>query len=77
MLNSTPSKIHGSLASLLQRSAGKQEPDQGVEEADLPARVAGLEKEMLRAASALDFETAIRLRDEVRRLQMLMLEVAP
>ncbi|MBC8327739.1 MAG: UvrB/UvrC motif-containing protein, partial [Planctomycetes bacterium] len=38
-----------------------------------PAR---LRQGMLAAASALDFELAIRLRDEVRRLEALQLEMA-
>jgi len=36
---------------------------------DIPATIAGMETEMLAAADRLDFETAIELRDTIRRLK--------
>jgi excinuclease ABC subunit B len=68
-------RIQGSLASLL---AGDEEVSQDattLDAASIPKRIGELEKQMLQAASGLDFETAIGLRDEVRRLEMLRLEV--
>lgn len=41
----------------------------------LKAHVKKLEKNMLKAASDLDFETAVRLRDEIKRLEMAALKV--
>ena len=41
----------------------------------LAARIEEARKRMLRAASSLDFEEAIRLRDEVRRLEVVQLEL--
>lgn len=68
-------KIQGSLASLL---GGEEEADASedrVDAASLAKRAAEIEKEMLQAASSLDFENAIRLRDELRRIEMARLEV--
>ncbi|MFK5955875.1 MAG: excinuclease ABC subunit UvrB [Planctomycetota bacterium] len=68
-------KIQGSLATLLR---GESEAETVVDCLDAKAitqRLAELQREMLLAASALDFETAIRLRDEVRRLEMAQLEI--
>ncbi len=65
-------KITASLAGVLQAEEGE-----GVREewGDLEARLAGLRKEMLASAGELDFENAIRLRDEIRRLEALQLEL--
>ena len=38
-------------------------------------RRAALEKEMLQAAGELDFENAVKLRDEMRRIEAWLLEV--
>jgi excinuclease ABC subunit B len=40
---------------------------------DLSATIAGLEKRMRDAAAELEFETAGRLRDEIKRLEALQL----
>ena len=67
-------KITSSLAGALEQ----QEGGEGLHEelADLDQKLAGLRKQMLAAASELDFENAIRLRDEIRRLEALQLELA-
>jgi excinuclease UvrABC helicase subunit UvrB len=44
--------------------------------ATLERRIAEARRAMLQAAAALDFEQAIRLRDELRRLEALQLEFA-
>ena len=41
----------------------------------LAARIEEARRSMLRAASSMDFEEAIRLRDEVRRLEVVQLEL--
>ncbi len=67
-------KISGSLAHLL---GEEQTPSSElVEEKRLPVRIQELEKEMLKAASCMDFEKAIQLRDELRRLELALLELA-
>ncbi len=43
---------------------------------NLAAHITALEKQMRDAAADLDFETAARLRDEIKRLKMLELEVS-
>jgi len=43
--------------------------------AELESRLSALRQEMLSAASSLDFEKAIRLRDEFRRLEAVQLEL--
>ncbi|QEO17558.1 excinuclease ABC subunit UvrB [Acetobacter vaccinii] len=44
---------------------------------DLGAAIAGLEKRMREAAAELEFETAGRLRDEIKRLEALQLGLEP
>ncbi|MBO1324896.1 excinuclease ABC subunit UvrB [Acetobacter sp. TBRC 12305] len=44
---------------------------------DLGAAIAGLEKRMREAAAELEFETAGRLRDEIKRLEALQLGIEP
>ncbi len=63
----------GDLAALdaLTKEGGQQAPGH-----NLKAHIEALEKEMLEAASNLEFETAARLRDEVRRLQETELVIA-
>ncbi|MFT8676451.1 MAG: excinuclease ABC subunit UvrB, partial [Acetobacter sp.] len=54
--------------------------DTGVSEfvgKDLGAAIAGLEKRMREAAAELEFETAGRLRDEIKRLEALQLGIDP
>jgi excinuclease ABC subunit B len=48
--------------------------DKGLKEEDIAAIVARLEEEMLKAAAKLEFETAAKLRDELREWQKLLEE---
>lgn len=72
-------KIVDSLSGILGREAkseevdGEQHPIMGA--AELERRLGELRQEMLTAASSLDFEKAIRLRDEFRRLEAVQLEI--
>lgn len=68
-------KIQGSLATLLSGDSQTETAGESLTESAITQRLAELQREMLRAASALDFETAIHLRDEVRRLEMARLEL--
>ena len=68
-------KIQGSLATLLRGESPTEAAAEGWSANAIETRLAELQREMLRAASALDFETAIHLRDEVRRLEMARLEI--
>jgi excinuclease ABC subunit B len=70
----TPAGIHKAIAEVRQ-AASEPEPDRLAEAApeygleDSPERVAELEREMLAAAEALDFERAAELRDRVRAIR--------
>ena len=68
-------KIQGSLATLLSGDKETETVADGIDAATIEKRLGELQREMLQAASALDFETAIHLRDEVRRLEMARLEI--
>jgi excinuclease ABC subunit B len=67
-------RIVESLATLLGSESDSEEPQHTPREEEMEARMEELEKQMLRAASSLDFEQAIQLRDEVRRLEAARLE---
>ncbi len=70
----TPAGIHKAIAEVRQ-AAPEPEPDRLAEVApeygleDTPERVAELERQMLAAAEALDFERAAELRDRVRAIR--------
>lgn len=72
-------KVVDSLSGILGREEdgaqadGEEHPIMGA--AELEARLGSLRQEMLSAASSLDFEQAIRLRDEFRRLEAVQLEL--
>lgn len=72
-------KVVDSLSGILGREEdgaqadGEEHPIMGA--AELEARLGALRQEMLSAASSLDFEQAIRLRDEFRRLEAVQLEL--
>ena len=70
-------KISDSLAGIL---AGEEAKEEGVEvampdRAEMQKKRAALEKQMLQAAGELDFEQAVKLRDEMRRVEAWLLEV--
>ena len=67
-------KIVDSLATMLGSESDKDEGKHVPREEEIDAKIAELEKQMLGAASSLDFEQAIRMRDEVRRLEAARLE---
>ena len=67
-------KIVDSLATMLGSESDKNEGQHVPREEEIDAKIAELEKQMLGAASSLDFEQAIRMRDEVRRLEAARLE---
>ena len=68
-------KIQDSLATLLSGDKKTASVADGIDPATIEKRLGQLQREMLQAASALDFETALQLRDEVRRLEMARLEI--
>ncbi|MDA1259885.1 MAG: excinuclease ABC subunit UvrB [Planctomycetota bacterium] len=71
-------KIADSLAGILDASAGGAEVAEGAPlgPETIQRRLAEARRAMLQAASSLDFELAIRMRDELRRLEALQLEFA-
>ncbi len=72
-------RIVDSLAGILGKEEAEQEGGDGahpiVGSEELEARMNRLRRDMLQAASSLDFEQAIRLRDEFRRLEAVQLEI--
>jgi excinuclease ABC subunit B len=71
-------KITASLAGIIAATSGASAVGEGSPSipANLAQRLAQARREMLQAAGELDFERAIRLRDEVRRLEAMELELA-
>jgi excinuclease ABC subunit B len=67
-------RIVDSLATMLGSDSDSDEPQHLPREDEIDARIEELEKQMLQAASSLDFEQAIQMRDEVRRLEAARLE---
>ena len=70
-------KISESLAGIL---AGEEAKEEGAElvapdRAEMEKKRTALEKQMLLAAGELDFEQAVKLRDEMRRVEAWLLEV--
>jgi excinuclease ABC subunit B len=70
-------RIVDSLATMLGSESNEDDAHPVPREEEIDAKIAELEKQMLVAASSLDFEQAIRLRDEVRRLEAARLEFHP
>jgi len=75
-------KVVDSLAGILGKEEHAAPSEQGgghplIGAAELAARLAELRREMLQAASSLEFEQAIRLRDEYHRLEAVQLEFGP
>lgn len=68
-------RIVDSLSSMLGNGDESDSADSARTPEQIESRLAAVKTEMLRAASALDFEGAIRQRDEVRRLEALQLEL--
>ena len=72
----TPKSIRKGIASLLGEESESAEVSVDFEDLNsLHTRLNSLKKEMLSAAASLDFEKAIKLRDEVRRLEALELDL--
>ena len=71
-------KITDSLSGIIAAAGGASAVGEGAPRvpAKLAQRLTQARREMLQAAGELDFERAIRLRDEVRRLEALQLELA-
>ncbi len=67
-------KITGPLGEAV--SEGEQVAEQYHQRSDVIKRMEQIQQEMLLAARDLDFENAIKLRDELRRLEALEIEVA-
>lgn len=71
-------KVRSSLSQVLAARYGGEEAATATGPAsprDLESRIAAARRRMLQAAAALDFEAAVRHRDEMRRLEALLLEV--
>lgn len=69
-------KVSDSLAGILAGQTAAEPPRAAPTAGDLELRVAEARRKMLRAAAELDFEAAVRHRDEMRRLEALQLELA-
>ncbi len=72
-------KVSDSLGAILAATGGGEGAPAAAEAASpaaLPQRIEAARRGMLQAAAELDFERAIALRDEVRRLEALQLELA-
>ena len=71
-------KVTDSLSGIIAATGGASAVSEGAPPvpANLAQRLTQARREMLQAAGELDFERAIRLRDEVRRLEALQLELA-
>ena len=67
-------RVVDSLATMLGSNSDSDTPQHVPRAEEIDARIEELEKQMLRAASSLDFEQAIQMRDEVRRLEAARLE---
>jgi len=71
-------KIRDALSAILDEQFGEKKGlGERLDPDSLAARVEGLRREMLQAAGELDFENAIRLRNEIRRLEAVQLELVP
>lgn len=70
-------KVADSLAGILAGEDAKQsgEANEVLDRDRLQQRRHATERSMLKAASELDFENAVKLRDEMRRIEALLLEV--
>jgi excinuclease ABC subunit B len=73
---SVSKKVADSLAGILEGGAGARDAGAAAVPESLERRIAEARRAMLQAAGELDFETAIRRRDELRRLEALQLEFA-
>jgi len=74
-------KVGADLAGLFASRVGggeeKAAPELPADPEELERRIAEARRRMLQAAAELDFESAVRHRDEMRRLEALSLELAP
>lgn len=70
-------KVADSLAGILAGEDAKQsgEESEGMDRGSLERRRSETERGMLKAAGELDFENAVKLRDEMRRIEALLLEI--
>jgi len=69
-------KISHSLLGIIEEDAEAKEGEvRTPQRSELEQRRVAAEKEMLAAASKMDFESAVKLRDEMRRLEAVLLEL--